>query len=230
VIKLMRHAVHRYPIILKAIMGVLAIAFIVTMGWWIPNEMTNDAVAKVGDLKISRDEYQLKFQLLAEEQKKVQGEFKEDMLKDHALMTLIEEKLWTIAAEDMKLTVTDEEVRNDIMTLPYLQQDGKFSPELYKRFLAYVHKKPYQYEPMHKEFMLRFKAIGVVRDSVALTPAEIAEAQSLMARQAEVEGTVRASSERLLQDFLFQKQQRALVAYKEALKARTPVKVHKENL
>jgi peptidyl-prolyl cis-trans isomerase D len=65
---------------------------------------------------------------------------------------------------------------------------------------------------------------------VALTPSEIAEAQSLMARQAQVQGTAQASSERLLQDFLFQKQQRALMAFKEALKTRTPIKIHKENL
>jgi SurA N-terminal domain len=207
------------------------VAFIVTMGWWIPGEMTNDAIAKVGDLKITRDEYELRYRFLTDDYKKnVQGEFKEEMLKQHALQSLIDEKMWTIAAAEMKLSVSEDEVRTDIMKQPALQQDGRFSPELYRRFLATIHKKPYQYEPIHKEVMLRLKAIALVRDSVALTPSEAAEAQTLMARQAQVEGTAQASSQPLLQDFLFQKQQRALLAFQEGLKAHTPVKIHKENL
>lgn len=73
----------------------------------------------------------------------------------------------------------------------------------------------------------------VVRDSVALTPAEIAEAQTLLARQTQSESpgqSVQTANERVLQDFLFQKQQRALTAYQEALKAKVPIQVHKEML
>ena len=33
-IKLMREGAHKYPWVLKSIMGILAIAFVVGMGWW----------------------------------------------------------------------------------------------------------------------------------------------------------------------------------------------------
>jgi peptidyl-prolyl cis-trans isomerase D len=65
---------------------------------------------------------------------------------------------------------------------------------------------------------------------VALTPAEIAEAQALMARQAQPTGPGASANQRILQDFLFQKQQRALMAYKESMKGRIPIEVHKELL
>jgi peptidyl-prolyl cis-trans isomerase D len=79
--------------------------------------------------------------------------------------------------------------------------------------------------------LLSQKAMTVVRDSVALTPAEIAEAQSLTARQTEAQPDAGPSaSERILQDFLFQKQQRALMAYRESMKARVPIQIHKELL
>jgi peptidyl-prolyl cis-trans isomerase D len=54
-----------------------------------------------------------------------------------------------------------------------------------------------------------------------------------LARQAQPESpgqSAQIANERLLQDFLFQKQQRALMAYQEALKATVPIQVHKEML
>ncbi len=54
-IKLMREGAHKYPWLLKSIMGVLAIAFIVGMGWWGFSETQNNAIASVGDLPISRE-------------------------------------------------------------------------------------------------------------------------------------------------------------------------------
>jgi hypothetical protein len=33
-IKLLREAAHDYPWFLKSIMGLLALAFVITMGWW----------------------------------------------------------------------------------------------------------------------------------------------------------------------------------------------------
>ena len=81
--------------------------------------------------------------------------------------------------------------------------------------------------------LLREKARTIVRDSVALTPNEIAEANTLLARQAQPEPSTQngpSANERLLQDFLFQKQQRALMAYQEALKAKVPIQIHKEML
>ena len=38
------------------------------------------------------------------------------------------------------------------------------------------------------------------------------------------------AKDRILQDMLFQKQQRALMAYQESLKTRVPIKVHREQL
>jgi peptidyl-prolyl cis-trans isomerase D len=71
----------------------------------------------------------------------------------------------------------------------------------------------------------------IVRDSVALTPSEISEGQALMTRPQDSDPAKAATAkERVLQDMLFQKQQRALVAYQESLKTKIPVKIHRELL
>jgi peptidyl-prolyl cis-trans isomerase D len=51
-IKLMRESAHKYPWLLKSAMGILAIAFVITMGWWGFGERETDAVASVGNLTV----------------------------------------------------------------------------------------------------------------------------------------------------------------------------------
>ncbi|WP_447977681.1 SurA N-terminal domain-containing protein [Candidatus Nitrospira bockiana] len=232
-IKLMREAAHRYPWILQSLMAILAIAFIVGMGWWGFGNTEPNAIASVGDQNISRDEYRRAYENTYRFYKdNVQGDFKEEMLKQYVLDGLIESRLWTIAAEEMGVTVTPEELRDDILKRQDFQRNGKFDPDLYTRLLAANRLTPAMYESLHATDLMREKARRIVREAVALTPSEIAEAQSLMARQSQIEGGNQSpqTNERLLQDFLFQKQQRALMAYTQALKARVPIQIHKELL
>jgi len=66
-------------------------------------------------------------------------------------------------------------------------------------------------------------------DAVALTPSEYAEAQTLASREGESDPAKAAIiKERVHQNLLFQKQQRALMAYSESMKSKVPVKIHKE--
>lgn len=229
-IKLMRESAHKYPWILKSMMGILAVAFVITMGWWGFSEQQSDAVASVGDLKVSHAEYLRSYQNTYRfYQDKMKGDFKDDVLKQMVLDRLIDAKIWTLAAQELGVTVAPEELREDIMRREEFQRNGTFDPDLYRRLLSSVRLTPALYEAEHKMDLLRDKAMTVVRDSVALTPAEIAEAQSLIARQAPTDpGTGPTASERILQDFLLQKQERALAAYQEAMKARLPIQIHKE--
>jgi hypothetical protein len=227
-IKLMREGARRYPWLLKSMMAILAIAFVITMGWWGFGEQQSNAVASVGDLPITRDEYRRTYENTYRFYKEnVQGDFKDDMLKQFVLEGLIENKLWTLAAEEMGLQVTDDELRDDILSRSEFQRNGAFDPDLYRRIVAANRLTPAMFESLHATELLREKARAVVRDSVALTPAEIAEAQALMARQAQPQT---GANQRILHDFLFQKQQRALMAYKESMKSRIPIEVHKELL
>ena len=50
------------------------------------------------------------------------------------------------------------------------------------------------------------------------------------ARQPQGEAGKGSNKDTIFQDFLFQKQQRAMVAYGQALKSKIPVKIHKELL
>ncbi|MEW6542585.1 MAG: SurA N-terminal domain-containing protein [Nitrospirota bacterium] len=231
-IKLMRDSAHKYPWLLKSIMGALAIAFVITMGWWGFGEQESNAVASVGDLTISRDEFRRSYENTYRFYRdNVKGEIKEEEMKQFVIESMVENKLWTLAAKELGAAVSPAELRDDILSRQDFQRNGKFDPELYRRILAANRLTPALFESIYAGELLTAKAKTIVRDSVALTPAEIAEAEALMARQpATGAAGGQSAKERILQDFLLQKQQRALVAYTQSLKARIPIQIRKELL
>jgi peptidyl-prolyl cis-trans isomerase D len=231
-IKIVRYANEKYPWLLAGIMGFVAITFIVGMGWWGFGETSGATVASVGDLTVSRDEFRRAYENTYRAYKdRLQGEIKDEMIKQFVLEQLIENRLWLLAAKDMGLTVSAEDLRADITRRPEFQRNGQFDPDLYRRLLAANRLTPSTFEAVETQDILTDKARMIIRDSVALTPTEVAEAQALVARQATLaQPSSSQAQERIYQDFLFQKQQRALAAYTEALKTRIPVKIHRELL
>jgi SurA N-terminal domain len=231
-IKLLREVAHDYPWFLKSIMGILAIAFIITMGWWGFGQQTGNVVASVGELTIQQDEYRRAYENTYRFYKdKGQTDIKDEFLKQFVLEQLIENRMWVLAAQEMGLSVSDEDLRNAIMQRPEFHRNGAFDPDLYRRLLAANHLTPSLFEAMEAKDLLTNKARLVVMDAIALTPSELSEAQTLITRQAETDpAKAAAAKERIFQSVLFQKQQRALMAYAEAMKTKVPIKIHKELL
>lgn len=231
-IKVMRNASHNHPWLLKSIMGILAVAFVITMGWWGFGEQAGNAVASVGDLSVSRDEFRRAYENMYRFYKeKVPGEFKDETIKEMVIEQLVDNRVWLIAAKDMGITVSDGDLREMIVKIQDFQKNGVFDPDLYKRLLAANHLTPAVFEAAQAKEILGNKARLMVRDSVALTPSEIAEGQSLMARPTDADpAKAAAAKNRMLEDMLFQKQQRALLAFQQSLKTKVPITIHRELL
>ncbi len=229
-IKLLREAAHDYPWFLKSIMGLLALAFIITMGWWGFGQQSGTSVASVGDQQIPQDEFRRAYENTYRFYKdKGQTDIKDEFLKQFVLEQLIENRMWLLAANEMGLTVSDDDLRNAITQRTEFQRNGQFDPDLYRRLLSANHLTPALFEAMETKDILTTKARLVIMDAVALTPSEFSEAQALVTRQAETDpAKAEAAKERIFQSFLFQKQQRALMAYAESMKTKVPIKIHKE--
>lgn len=229
----MREGNAQFPWVLKGVMIVIALTFIVGMGWWGYGESQSDVVATVGPLKVSRDEYVRRYKNLYEfaKKQKMPDAIKDEVLKEMAVEQMAEEKLWRLAADEMGLTLLPEELHTAITRITDFHTNGKFDPELYKRLLAFNHLTPGQFESEYGARLLGDKAVGVVFDSVALTPAEIEEAKTLMARPSspDAPGSLSAK-DRILQDMLLQKRQRAVMAFREAMRAKVNVQIKKELL
>ncbi|HEX8750266.1 MAG TPA: hypothetical protein VF732_04055, partial [Nitrospira sp.] len=97
--------------------------------------------------------------------------------------------------------------------------------------LAANHLTPPIFESIQVKELLSTRARIMVSDAITLTPAELAEAQALTLRQPDPDpAKAAAAKDRAIQDVLFQKQQRALMAYTQSLKATLPISIHREML
>lgn len=231
-IKVLRFANEKYPWFLAITMGFIAITFIVGMGWWGFGEQSGSVVATVGDLSISSEEFKRAYENTYRFYKeKVPGEFKDETIKQYVVEQLVDHRVWLIAAHNMGLSVSDEDLRVSIMQIPEFQRNGRFDPDHYRRLLAANHLTPSMFEGVQAKELLSLKARMVVSDAVALTPAELAEAQALMLRQPDPDPAEAAGAkDRAIQDVLFQKQQRTLAAYAQSLRATLPITIRRELL
>ncbi|MCP9464108.1 MAG: SurA N-terminal domain-containing protein [Nitrospira sp.] len=231
-IKAIRNAAHNYPWLLKSIMGILAVAFVITMGWWGFGEQSTNTIATVGDLTVSRDEFRRAYEIMYRAYKeRGGGDLNDETFKQLVVDQLVENRLWVIAAQEMGITISDTDLRETILQIPDFQKNGAFDPDLYRRLLAANHWTPAAFEAAQKQELLAGKARMMVRHSIALTPAELAESQALATRGPDGDGAdLIGSRERAVQDMLLQKQQRALAAYQDALKAKIPIKIRRELL
>lgn len=231
-IKTMRDASHNYPWLLKSIMGILAVAFVITMGWWGFGEQAGGPVAKVGEQSVSLDEFKRTYENMRRIYKEnIKTDFKEEEFKEFVVGQLVDSRIWIIAAEEMGVRVSDADLRELIMQTPVFQKNGAFDPDLYKHVLAANHLTPAAFESIQHQEVMANKARMIVRDSVALTPTEIAEGQSLMTRPQDSDPAKAAEAkQRVLDDMLLQKQQRALVSFQQSMKAKLPITIRRELL
>lgn len=232
-IRIIREGSEKHPWLLKIIMGIIAVTFVVGMGWFGYEAAQPTAVAKVGPYEISLDEYRRTYQNFArfyKEQLK-QEDVKEDTLKRLAINSLVEAKVWHVLADQLELDLSPEELRDAIVAQKEFQREGTFDPQYYERLLTYNRLTPKKYEQQRTIELIRDKARLLVTDAVTLTPAELTEVKDLAARQAgEGQEPDEATIERIKFQFLLQKKQRALQAFQSAIRAQTEIDIREELL
>ena len=118
------------------------------------------AVAVVGDREISVDEYQREYSLLYDQYGKVFGaEFNQEMadklnLKQVAYNMVIQKNLILSFADQLGLSVTDEEIAKELVKIPGFIKDGKFDKDTYIKVLNQNRTNPTKFEASLKRDLL----------------------------------------------------------------------------
>ena len=235
-IKLIREGAKKYPWILKLIVLLIAITFVVGMGWFgYEQSQQTAAVAQVGPYPITRDEfrgaYNRAYRFYKEQLK--QEDVDEESLKQLVISQLINGKTWDLTVEEFDLAVSPEELKSSIMERKEFQKDGVFDPQLYHRLLTANRFSPQEFESQISSDLLTEKAQLIVQDVAALTPAEMKEVDDLASRQSagkDDPAEIEKIHERIRLQFLFQKKQRALQAFQAAMREKTEIEIHDEFL
>ncbi len=221
------------PWVIKVVILVIAITFVIGMGWYGYEASQPNAVASVGPYTIDKQEYlrakQRIYRIYRDQLK--QEEVKDETIQQLALNGLITNKSWRVVADEFGLAISPQELHDAIVNQKDFQKDGVFDPLYYQRLLAANRTKPHEYEEKRREELLIEKARLLVSEATTLTPAELQEVKDLNARQT-LEGAEPDPEvfEQIKMQFLLQKKQRAMQAFQAALRARGDIIIHEELL
>ncbi len=221
------------PWVIKGVILVIAVTFVIGMGWYGYEASQPNSVASVGPYTIDKQEYlraKKRYYRFYRDQLK-QEDVKDETLQQLALDGLVTNKSWRLLADEFGLAVSPQELHDAIVNQKDFQKDGVFDPEYYQRLLAANRTKPHEYEERRREELLIEKARLLVSEATTLTPAELQEVKDLNDRQtlegAESDPVV---FEQIKMQFVLQKKQRTMQAFQAMLRARGDVTIHEELL
>ncbi len=94
-------------------------------------------------------------------------------LKQRAYNSLINRHVIIAKAADLKIQVSDEELRNMIMSMPALQTNGVFDERKYQQILRYNRLSAEDFEALQKVDLMANKIESIVREGIKISDKEI---------------------------------------------------------
>lgn len=228
-IKLLRQGAIENPWIFRILMLLIAVAFVITMGWGLGlSDRTTPIVARVDDRSITSVEYERAYRNAERYYRDVfKEQFNAELLKQldlkHMVVnSLIERELWLKTARTMGVSVSSQELAAEIAKLPAFQrgESKQFDPDVYRRVLKQNHLTPEAFEASQREDLVIAKVKSLIGDSTAVTQPEWEEVRARQAAQNP--GPV---SDATLPSPLPQKQERTLQAYMDHLRRNAAVEI-----
>lgn len=238
-LKIVRELAVDNPWVLKIIMGIIAVTFVITMGWWGIKQPKENVVVTVNGHNIMVQEYRKAYNRAVEYYREAyKDKFDADMLekmnvKDKVVEDLVKRELWLESAKKLGLTVTDSELSSTIMKMPVFHKDGRFNSTLYERILEANRMKVSDFEELQRRDLLIEKMKRIVKDSVQVTDDEVNESYPVaVAAGSKDAAKDRPADEiqRLKKFMQFQKQEKSVMSYAEAMRAAAKISVNKELL
>ncbi|MBP7230611.1 MAG: SurA N-terminal domain-containing protein [Syntrophaceae bacterium] len=146
---------------------------------------TASALAVMDGKIISETEYHNEYSKMMDMIKARYGSaLTEDMikkmdLKKAAYDNLINRQIIIAKAGDLKLQVTDDELRQAIMKIPALQTDGKFDISKYKQLLRYNRMTAEDFEAGQKISLAAGKIESIIREGIKVSDQEVLDLYTL---------------------------------------------------
>jgi peptidyl-prolyl cis-trans isomerase D len=139
--------------LVTSLIGILILSFMFT-GYQAFEQggASSNAVAKVGEYSVSRQEYEQEYNRQIEFFKQMFGgeisakQIEAMKIKESTIRNLVQRKLMLKLSSEVGAYPSEEEVKNEIKNLPYFQTDGQFDINKYKGLLAANRLTPQEFE------------------------------------------------------------------------------------
>lgn len=207
------------------LLGAVTFMIIVTFVFWGiggsgPSSESDRILAEIEGQPIPLQEFRRAYEneyKRARERYPNEEEIKKLDLKERVLNSLIDRQVIVIAAEEAGITVTEKELQNEILQLPYFQRNGVFDQEIYERSLQLNRLTPQTFEEQLKNDLLLDKMSRLIQETVEFTSAEMQTIESL-----------KQANPQIAEAFRNSKNSQALKAYVEGIKRTMAIKVNRD--
>lgn len=159
--------------IIKFFLGIIVIVF-VFLGVGSMNADKHNQVATVNDQAITFSEYRDAYQRMIQRLEQQFGtSLDEDLIKSlnvkqYAVNNLIDQKILEIEAQKLKIVVSDEELKQNLLSVKAFQKDGAFNMDLYKRVLGQNAMTPETFEAMQRNTIRNTKLQRMVINGITV--------------------------------------------------------------
>jgi hypothetical protein len=171
---------HRKTLFIATITVFLLGTFVGLGGYLFTSNDMTEAVASVGDVKIPYLRYRARVDQYLDALRGRDGDVSDDAVKRvkiDMLREMIVDEMLLVKAEEMGVTVTDEELNRDIRATPAFQAGGDFSPQAYFQVVRGVFREtPQGYEEMRRRSLTAGRLKQLIFHAAKLSPAELDEA------------------------------------------------------
>ena len=179
-LKILRTGAIENPWFFRIIMFLIALTFVISMGWWgFQTDQEQSYVAQIDEHRIGRVEYdRYKENAYRYYRDLFKENFQEDFVKQFVINTLVERRLWLKLSNQMGVTIGRDELREGIMRDPSFQNaQGRFDPERYQFVLSRSRQSASVYEQSIREELTIGKTRQIIMDGIVLAEREIKEAR-----------------------------------------------------
>lgn len=156
---------------------------------------TQSVAAKVGDREISRNEFEQVYQNERNRMQSQLGEYFSTLLGDpqyvqqlrqNILDRMVNDVLLEQRASTLGLRISDEQIRQTIVTMPSFQNNGAFDKDVYAAALRRAGYTPDSFAEYLRQDMTRTQLISALQSSDFALPSEIALQGELETQQREI--------------------------------------------
>jgi peptidyl-prolyl cis-trans isomerase D len=168
---------HARSWVVKVLLGIIIIVFIFYFGS-LSGRQKAETVATVNGKAISDADFQREYSDLTDMyRQKLGGNLPPELLKglnlkQQALDNMINEEIIMQKAARSGIVVTDEEVKDFILSSPVFQRNGVFSEQIYRQTLQLNRMTPEAFEAVQKRAVTAAKLAYLIQDAVKVSDGE----------------------------------------------------------
>ncbi|MBD1582950.1 peptidylprolyl isomerase [Pseudoalteromonas sp. S16_S37] len=172
----------------KIILGVVILSFALAgIGGYL-GQTTEQPVAEVNGVKISQTEFARAYQNERSRLEQQFGEYFAQISADPTYMArirqgvvdrLVQQELQNQLAAELGLRVSDEQVKDAILEMPYFQIGGQFSNDRYLQLIRQMNFQPDTFREYLREEMTRNQLVSAIAGTDFVLPAELKQAVAL---------------------------------------------------